>query len=194
MGVCTQICSMPTTLLEIPTSILSRRPPLQQKVLLQSCLVLAQCYASHLLCWSTALVGRPQCSPLENLLLVPLCLLDSLLQPKPPLTNAVSSSPHYSCLGGGWVANIPKIERWRDFERKQETFRSPLHVWGVPCTFASLARIVRSLLPFTNPHALVDVELTTYMHITRYMICWIYAYISCVRSDFWPASLLQIFL
>ena len=128
MGVCTQICSMPTTLLEIPTSILSRRPPLQQKVLLQSCLVLAQCYASHLLCWSTALVGRPQCSPLENLLLVPLCLLDSLLQPKPPLTNAVSSSLHYSCLGGGWVATPPKIEKWRDFERKQETLRSPLHV------------------------------------------------------------------
>ena len=114
MGVCTQICSMPMTLLEIPTSISSRRPPLQQKVPLQSCLVLAQCYASHLLCWSTALVGRPQCSPLENLLLVPLCLLDSLLQPKPPLTNAVSSSLHYSCLGGGWVANLPKN---REMER-----------------------------------------------------------------------------
>ena len=111
MGVCTQICSMPTTLLEIPTSISSRRPPLQQNVLLQRCLVLAQCYASHLLCWSTALVGRPQCSPLENLLLVPLCLLDSLLQPKPPLTNAVSSSLHYSCLGGGWLANLPKKKR-----------------------------------------------------------------------------------
>ena len=99
------------TLLEIPTSISSKRPPLQQNVLLQSCLVLAQCYASHLLCWSTALVGRPQCSPLENLLLVPLCLLDSLLQPTPPLTTAVSPSPHYSCLGGGWVANLPKKNR-----------------------------------------------------------------------------------
>ena len=92
----------------------SKRPPLQQNVLLQSCLVLAQCYASHLLCWSTALVGRPQCSPLENLLLVPLCLFDSLLQPKPPLTTAVSPSPHYSCLGGGWVANLPKN---REMER-----------------------------------------------------------------------------
>ena len=121
------------TLLEMPTSISWKRPPLQQKVPLQSCLVLAQCYASHLLCWSTALVGRPQCSPLENLLLVPLCLLDSLLQPKPPLTTAVSSSPHYSCLGGGWVANLPK-------NREMERFGMEAGVFSItsPCLRCAL--------------------------------------------------------